>query len=115
MKNDLMMQWLLRASEELGLRIIPGYCANLPDGGVIASKALFPDLGSFKGTLVFSSSDAPDRCVRERLKNEGYTMSTFSEPLQNEDFDLDGYAEMFAEWGWTGRDGLKPAWMELYK
>jgi hypothetical protein len=31
--------------------------------------------------------------------------------LPNEQFDLQNYAEMFKDWGWSGPPGMRPDWM----
>jgi hypothetical protein len=106
-----MQEWLARAAKELDVRIIVGYVAHLPDGNSFPTQALFPDLGAVLGTIVLDSAYKYDAVVRHRLLEQGFTISTFSEPLPNEEFDLEGYAEMFSEWGWTGDKSLKPEWM----
>lgn len=105
-----MQEWLARAAEELSVRIVVGYVVCLPDGNSISTQALFPDLGGAIGTLVFASADDVNEEFRRYLIDQGFSISTFSEPLPNEEFDLEGYAEMFCEWGWTSDDRLKPQW-----
>jgi hypothetical protein len=62
--------------------------------------------------LVFRWEETPDASTRRELSERGFGISTFSEPHAEEVFDLDGYAEMFAEWGWTGNAAAKPTWMD---
>jgi hypothetical protein len=97
-----MQKWLLRAAKELGIRIVVGYAIPLPDGNSLLCQALFPDLGGALGTIVLASLDAPDIEIRRILKDKGYSTSTFAAPLPNEEFDLESYQEMFAEWGVDG-------------
>ena len=106
-----MQEWLGRAAEELGIRVIVGYVAVLSNGKQLPTQALFPDFGGAFGTLVFDSADMIDPSERRDLVAQGYSISTFSEPLPNEEFDVDGYAEMFSEWSWTSNERQKPAWM----
>jgi len=106
-----MQQWLARAAEELGVRIVVEYVVHLPDGMAFPVRALFPDLGGALGTLVLDSADTLDASTRRALTDQGFSMSTFSEPLPNEEFDIGSYAEMFAEWGWTSAGRPKPTWM----
>jgi hypothetical protein len=106
-----MQEWLARAADELGVRVEIGRVVTLSDGMNVGCQALFPDLGNVLGTLVFDSDNAVDSGVRRELVAQGYGMSTFSEPLAGEVFDLDGYAQMFAEWGWTGSASKRPTWM----
>ena len=106
-----MQEWLARAAEELTVRVMIGYVVTLSDGRRLTSQALFPDFGGPFGTLVFRSQDSLDEAARRDLVAQGYGMSTFAEPLPNEDFDVDSYAEMFSEWGWTSAEAKKPAWL----
>lgn len=104
-----MQEWLVRAAEELGVRIFVGYSAKLPDGNSIQTQALFPDLGGPLGTIVIS--EETDASILRHWVRQGFAYSIFSEPLPNEKFDLDNYSEMFSEWGWSSDEGSKPAWM----
>ena len=106
-----MQEWLARAAQELGVRIFSAYVAVLSNGKQIPTQALFPDLGGTFGTLVFDSTDVLDPEARRDLVAQGYSISTFSEPLPTEEFDLESYTEMFSEWGWTSNAMQKPAWM----
>jgi hypothetical protein len=108
----MMQEYLKRAAAELGLTIKLGYDVKLPDGITIVSEALFPELGNPKGTLVFCSSVQLDSKIRRDLMAEGYGISTFSEPLSGEIYDVTNYADMFLEWGWSGDASQKPQWME---
>jgi hypothetical protein len=103
---------LVHAAQELGVRVVLAYVAVLSDGKQIPTHALFPDLGGAFGTLVFDSTDVLDPEARRDLVAQGYSISTFSQPLpKEEEFDLESYAEMFSEWGWTSNEMQKPAWM----
>lgn len=106
-----MQEWLGHAAELLGVRVEIGYLVSLSDGRKLVSQALFPDLGGAFGTLVFCSQDTFDSSARRDLIAQGYGISMFSEPLPEEVFDIDSYAEMFADWGWCGDEMLKPEWM----
>lgn len=106
-----MQEWLARAAEDLGVCMLISYVVTLSDGRKLTSQALFPDFGNTFGTLVFQSQDAIDASARRDLMTQGYGISTFSEPLPNEEFDIDNYREMFSEWGWTSAEAKKPEWM----
>ena len=109
---NCMQQWLARSAEELGVRIVVGHVVHLPNGMAFPTQALFPDLGGALGMLVLNSADTLDVLTRNALTDQGFSISAFSEPLPNEEFDIGGYAEMFAEWGWTSDDRPKPTWMD---
>ena len=106
-----MQEWLAQAAQKLGVRVFLAYVAVASNGKQIPTLALFPDLGGALGTLIFDSMDVLDTEVRRDLRAQGYSISTFSEPLPNEEFDIGSYAEMFSEWGWTSNEMQKPAWM----
>jgi hypothetical protein len=106
-----MQEWLARAAHELRIRVVVGYVAVLPDGSQIQAQALFPDFGGTFGTLVFDSADTLDARTRADLAAQGYSISTFSEPLPKERFDIDSYAQMLSDWGWTSNELRKPPWM----
>lgn len=93
------------------LRLSIDYPVLLMDGRSVQSQAFFPDLGGDEGTLVFSFQQELDAEARGELIRRGYSLSTFSEPLNGERFDVQSYASMFRDWGWTGKLGEKPVFM----
>jgi hypothetical protein len=107
-----MQEWLARAATELGLRVQIPHIVKLSHGDTLTAEALFPELGNQKGMLVFSSADKLDTNARRDLLAQGFGISSFSEPLKNEVFDIAHYAEMFAEWGWGADPEKRPGWME---
>ena len=111
MTMNRMQKWLVQAAQELGLRVVSPYVAVVSNGTQIPAQALFPDLGGAFGTLVFESADVLDAEAIRDVVAQGYSISTFSEPLPKEEFDLESYAEMFSEWGWTSNGMQKPSWM----
>ena len=106
-----MQEWLARAAKGIGVSLIVGYVARRPDGTSCQTQALVPDLGGTLATIVLDSESQSDALIRRHLFEQGFSVSTFAEPLPNEEFDLDDYAEMFSEWGWAGDQTLKPEWM----
>jgi len=106
-----MQEHLLRAGKELGLKVIAPFELTLPSGRKLVADVLLPDLGHPKGTIVTQSSDDWDN-YRKELRTLGYGISSYGEPPPSEDFDLEGYAEMFSEWGWGNVNERKPDWMK---
>jgi hypothetical protein len=106
-----MQEFLARAAQELGVRVFLAYVAVLSNGRQIPTQALFSDLGGTFGTIVFDSTDVPDLESERDLVAQGYSISTYLQPPPTEEFDLESYAEMFSEWGWTSNEMQKPAWM----
>ena len=86
--------------------------AGLTGRKTLVSRAYFPDLSCPRGILVFEWSDTVDEEVRRELDRMGIGVATFGDPAPGEVFDVEGYKAMFAEWGWTGAEASKPAWME---
>lgn len=102
---------LSKACSALGLRAELGFDLSLGDGIEIHAVARIPDLGAPNGMLVVKSFDELKNCSK-KLVNAGYGYSVLSEPLQNVEFDLDSFQEMFIDWGWSGDPGCKPQWMK---
>ncbi len=109
--SNRLQEELARAGRELGVRVVIGYIACLANRAEIPTQALFPDLGGRLGTVVFESLDACDAETRRELIDEGFSISTISQPSGNQEFDVDSYAEMFEEWGWTSNPLQRPDWM----
>lgn len=107
---DRMQDYLIRAGEELGIRVIVPFELLMDSGRLLSADALLPDLGAPKGTIVLRSSDEVSRVAAE-LEKLGYTYSVFGEPLPGEEYDVDSYKEMFSDWGWAAESERKPRWM----
>lgn len=61
--------------------------------------------------LLFRAYDDIRGHVQE-LEDAGYGFSVVGEPRPDEEFDLTAFQEMFRDWGWSGRLGAKPVWMQ---
>jgi hypothetical protein len=107
---NLMQEFFLRAATELQLRVEINFVILLPDGRQVVAQARFPDLGAPKGIVVFRS-EAEVAFARREIVALGYGDSIMGEPLPDAEFDLESYAEMFADWGWIGPPEKKPSWM----
>lgn len=100
--TNILEQHLLRACEELGINISIGYCVQLDTGVQLCAAAHLPTLGSRRGMLIFKSSDEIEDSSDD-LVRVGFGYSVIQEPKSDEQFDLDGYREMFEDWGWHGQ------------
>lgn len=67
-------------------------------------------LSNPRGILIFDWADEVDAHARRALETMGIGVSTFGEPGSEEKFEIEGYKEMFIDWGWTGPDDEKPQW-----
>jgi hypothetical protein len=90
---------LVRACEALGIRIDLGFKLPCPDGHEVQSIARIYNVGAPNGMLVVRSFEDV-RKHQECLDLAGFGFSVLSEPGDREVFDLEGYREMFCEWGW---------------
>jgi hypothetical protein len=106
---------LAAVSADLGVVVIFDFEVTLPSGARIVSPAYFPTFGAQRGTLLFDWS-APLNNVGNEIKGEGYTFSimSVSDDRQDRDYqeELNVWAEVLADWSWTGTDGGKPAWLD---
>jgi hypothetical protein len=105
-----LSEWLARACAELNLRIDFDYHVPLPAGQGIVAIARIRDLGAPNGMLIFGTY-ARVRTVSSQIVSASYGYSVLDEPRADEDFDLDGFKEVFIDWGWAGDVASKPVWM----
>lgn len=106
----LLTEWLWRACAELGLRVELGYKLALQDVPDLIAIARIQDLGAANGMLIFGSYDEIRQAV-PRLLDAGYGFSVLDEPANHEEFDIQTFMDLFADWGWSGELGRKPSWM----
>ena len=90
--------WLVRACNELKLRVETDFVWESSQGDVLYPVVRIPDIGGENGMLIFQNSGEVSAHVDELIQRE-YGFSTLSQPLPNEQFDLEGFREMFADWG----------------
>lgn len=107
-----LQDWLARAAVELGLRVELDHALQLSGGHRVIAEAFFPDLGTPNGIAVVSDLHPAETI--EELHRRGYAASVLSEPHDTEEYDLQGYAEMFTEWGWGSETTDRPAWMDEF-
>jgi len=106
-----MIEWLERAAEALGLKVERDYEVQLPGQEGIRATARVLHLGGPMGMLVFERYDDAKR-LADRLVEAGFGYTILDEPRADEVFDLESYAEMAADWGWSGPSDLKPTWFD---
>jgi hypothetical protein len=102
---------LQRACQELGLTIVAPFLFTVREGIQISARALLPQLGAPKGMIVVNDYDDL-RGIASELQSMGYSYSVLADPLHSEEFDLESYVEMFADWGWGNVNERKPDWMD---
>ena len=106
-----MQEHLLRAGNELGLRVITPFQLRLDSGRIFLAEALLPDLGGYPNGMIVGQSLDNYVAICAELKKLGYGLSVYGEPPPTEAYDIEGYKEMFIEWGWSGDKAKKPDWM----
>lgn len=90
-------EFLVRACNAVGLKITLNYEVRLKDGRAVSASAHIAGVGPPRGMLIFSSrSQVCD--AESELTASGFGCSTYGEPAANEQFDLEGHLEMFADW-----------------
>lgn len=107
---DRMTEYITRAASELGLAIAAPFRCEIGNGTEVVAVAHLPELGAVNGTLVFRSSQF-DREIFDILKSRGFACTSFGDPLDSEQYDLEGYREMFADWTWTSTAKEPPHWI----
>jgi hypothetical protein len=110
---NALQQYFARGAVELGLRIEVDYAVTLSDGRILRSEVLFPDLGNYSGTLVFTVENQPDRNARAELLKRQYATSVMSGVMSKQvSFDIESLKQTFSDWGWAGDPALTPAWLK---
>jgi hypothetical protein len=102
---------LTRAARELGIEILINSTIDLNENCKFIAPILFPNFGTSKGTIVFSSEETYRSEQLDELWNLGFTHSSFLPPDESEKFDLTSHIEMFSDWGWTGSEDSRPKWL----
>ncbi len=108
---NTQQDFLARACEDLGIRIVSPYDLELDEGAKIMAIALLPDLGGPKGMLIVKHFDALVGHT-DHLVECGFSYSVLDDPLPNEAFDCESYKEMFRDWGWGNDKTKTPQWMD---
>lgn len=105
-----LTSWLVQACNELGLQIDTDITITLPDKRAVHAVACIRGLGAENGVLVISSYDEVKDYLDE-ISRAGYGFSVLDEPLAQEKYNLESYAQMFRDWGWFGIETQRPAWL----
>ena len=95
-----LQQWLSTACQAVGLPIDLAFVASLESGHEVHCVARIHGLGAPNGMLIVSNFDAVRSHLRD-LERAHYGFSVLDEPSAKEEFDLNGYKDMFRDWGWA--------------
>jgi len=100
---------ILLACRQLKLQVDFDFQVTLDDGHKVKAAARVRDVGAKNGMLVVSDFEDIKNSV-DSIINAGYGYSVIDEPGPSMQFDLESYAEMFRDWGWSGGKGREPDW-----
>ncbi|WP_250623309.1 hypothetical protein [Pinirhizobacter soli] len=105
-----LLSWLVQACDELGLDVDREFTITLDGKHTVHAVARIRDLSAENGMLVVSDYDEVKAHLVEITK-AGYGFSVLDEPSPLEKYDLESYAQMFRDWGWSGIETHRPLWM----
>jgi signal transduction histidine kinase len=105
-----LLSWLVQACDELGLHVDREFKITLDGEHVVHAVARVRGLGAENGMLVISDYDEVKAHLAE-ISKAGYGFSILDEPSSQEEYDLESYAQMFRDWGWSGTETPRPLWM----
>lgn len=95
-----MRDWTIEACTRLGLAVESDFVWIAHDGIEVRPMLRIPAIGSKNGMLIFSTHGDIETYEDELVK-EGYGYTVIGEPGEQEEFDIQSYEEMFADWGWS--------------
>ena len=103
-----MPTFLKRACAELGLEIVTPYDLKIDEKTSIRYDVLLPQLGGKKGMLVTCDASLASR----ELIGPDYGYSCYDVYGVWGGYDVEGYQEMFSDWGWKSVESEKPNWID---
>ena len=109
---EVVAAWKL-ASSRLGIRVVAPFDFNVGQTSYKCA-AYLPDFGGFKGMLVqtvFPPNFISDQRLARDAREEGYFVSFVNAETYCR-FDLQTFQEALNDWGFVGRFGARPSWME---
>jgi hypothetical protein len=112
MNVNTLEQWFEIGGRELGVRVLLRPKIPLSNDIQLEPTAWLPDFGGGKGTLIFEGS-LNYRNLALFVRDAGYTASTMGSVTKEFAFDVQEFAGMLSEWGWSS-DGPQPEWLNRY-
>ena len=104
-----LQEHLVEAGSQLGIKVVAPHEIEVDSGRRVMVDAWLPELGDRSGMIVVRNFSTIGPFVKN-LDDMGYGFSSFNEPSPDEDFDLEGYVELFNDWGWSATTP-PPEWM----
>jgi hypothetical protein len=107
--SPLLAKWR-RAASDLGLDVVGPFEVILLSGTCLQAPVLIRCFGGANGMLLIFSYES----VKERsseILQAGYGFSVVSMPDLDEDYDREIFVEVLSDWGWSGAEAERPAWL----
>lgn len=96
------------AANALHITVVAPFELALPSGGRIHAEVLVRAFGAAEGMLIVTESSAVWP-FRDEIVHIGYGFSVMDPP--EGPCDLDEVRELLEDWGWSGDDLDRPAWL----
>ncbi|MEM7171315.1 MAG: hypothetical protein AAF530_14175 [Pseudomonadota bacterium] len=109
MDSNLIRVWK-EASEDLGFEIQAPFLLQFSPNRSIAAHFLVPNFGARNGMIIVTDYRAIAPFVRD-IVALGYGYSTFGDYADGTQYDRDTYIKILSDWGWTGEERDRPAWI----
>jgi hypothetical protein len=106
MKSSPVTFWT-QAQRDLQIEVVAPFEVLFSDGSRLRVDALVKDFGAPKGMLVHQSYDLLKPFVG-RILEDGYG---YSSNVGDSPYEKGAVAEILKDWGWSGPEGRKPAWL----
>src|SRR5690349_2085674 len=104
--GSLIKQWRA-ARDDLGIQIHAPHEVKVGGRATIRAKLLVRHFGAARGMLVVGD-EAEVAAHADQLQRMGYGYSVF---LDNATYTRRGFIRILRDWGWTGPEAARPAWL----
>lgn len=110
-KSRLLRKWE-EAASDLALDIVTPFEVDLGNKRHLPVEFLVKNFGARNGMLIVTDY-ALIKPHLEKLESLGYGFSVFDEPRDpaGEVYDRDIFIHILSDWGWTGIEANRPAWL----
>jgi hypothetical protein len=98
-----------RAAADLGLEIVAPFTVRVADAS-FEIPVLLRNFGGRLGMLLTTDYQQL-KLFASALVDAGYGYSVLSDPNAEETYSREGILEVLTDWGWTGSDHERPAWL----
>jgi len=103
-----------KAADDLDLEIVAPYELVLSSGRKVRAALAIMHFGAEKGMLILTNL-AYSQALVEELMEAGFGFSVMSEPGPDVGYVRENYVEVLNDWGWSGSESDRPAWLNQTK